>query len=505
MQLTADLIYAFSSGMLQSRYDNPVATPAVHMDFWRLCTSVHKKVAIAAPRGHAKSTSVTHAYTLAEVLFRESQHVMIVSDTEGQAKDFLKDIKIELQENEEIIETFQVNEFIKESETEIIVSIGEDNHQFRIVAKGSGQKVRGTKWRHKRPDLIVGDDLENDDIMLNAERREKFRKWFNNALVPCLSKHGKIRIVGTILHLDSMLERLMPAEDPKKPHVHLIETPLADYTDEVNPTWKSVRYRAHSPDFEHILWPEQFDQARLEEIRQTYVDDGNPEGYSQEYLNYPIDESTSYFRKEDFLPMKDEDWNKPMTYYVGGDFAISRKTKADFSVLSVVGIDSDGMAYLVDVRRGRWDTKEIVDEIMSLYDTYKPESFYFENGQIFLTMETMLTNVMMRTGKFFDYEPVQASDDKQIRARPLQFRVRAKGIRFDKEAPWYDMFEMEMIRFPKAAKDDQVDSVAHIFLKLAELQDAPTARELIDEQYDEEYEEWEAEEGEDGMSMICGY
>jgi hypothetical protein len=32
-----------------------------------------------------------------------------------------------------------------------------------------------------------------------------------------------------------------------------------------------------------------------------------PEGYSQEILNMPISEASSYFRKGDFLPMTDED------------------------------------------------------------------------------------------------------------------------------------------------------------------------------------------------------
>ena len=55
-------------------------------------------MAIAAPRAHAKSTSVTQSYTLASVLFRESDNAVILSDTDFQAIQFLGDIKMEMNE-----------------------------------------------------------------------------------------------------------------------------------------------------------------------------------------------------------------------------------------------------------------------------------------------------------------------------------------------------------------------------------------------------------------------
>jgi hypothetical protein len=58
----------------------------------------------------------------------------------------------------------------------------DDGHQFRIMALGSEQKVRGLLWNGRRPNLIVGDDLENDEIVMNSERRQKFANWVDNAL-----------------------------------------------------------------------------------------------------------------------------------------------------------------------------------------------------------------------------------------------------------------------------------------------------------------------------------
>ena len=505
MKLTAELLYGFSTGVLQSRFDAPVATPSFHMDLWRLCCSEHRQVAIAAPRSHAKTTAVTHTYGLASVLFRAKSHVMIVSDTESQAISFLKDIKLELTENQDLIDLFDINQtLVKDNEAELIVEIGSDRHQFRIIAKGAGQKVRGIKWRNKRPDLIIGDDLENDEMVRSQERRENFRRWLRSALIPCLSDDGEIRIVGTILHLDSALEHLMPKDDMLR-NVHLIKTPLAELTDEKEPQWKGVRFRAHDEDFANILWEERFSKQRLLSIRQDYINLGFPDGYSQEYLNYPLDDSVAFVRKTDIRTMTPDDWKKSMVIYVGGDFAISQRNKADYTVFAIVGMDTEGTAYILDIRRGRWDTYEIVEEMLAIQMRFKPEVFYLEKGQIFAAIEPVLQKAIMRNpGGHMNYDTVASITDKMTRARPLQFRFRAGGIRIDNTAPWYGDLELELLRFPKGSHDDQVDALATIFLKLAELSDAPTWRERERSAYEDEVTEHE-DNMERDISIICGY
>ena len=95
-KLNANVLEGFVNSVLRKNFDRPVSTPSFHREMWQLVTSNSKQVAIAAPRHHAKSTAVTHAYTLASVLFRESRYVLIVSDTVTQAVQFLGDIKKEL-------------------------------------------------------------------------------------------------------------------------------------------------------------------------------------------------------------------------------------------------------------------------------------------------------------------------------------------------------------------------------------------------------------------------
>lgn len=493
--LDAETIQGFVNSLLVHKFDGATQSPEVHKEWWKLCTEGGNYVAIAAPRSHAKSTSITFSYLLAAVLFRTAEFVILVSDTETQASLFLGDIKQELLDNEDLISLFGVKRFIKLSETDIIVEM-EDGHRFRIIAKGAEQKLRGLKWKNKRPDLILCDDLENDEVVQNQERREKFRRWFYGALLPSKSKHGKIVIVGTILHMDSLLERLMP----------VLSAPTT-INDELRQTttkkglWNAVKYRAHNEDFSKILWEERFSKENLLEIKEGYLMQGMPDLYSQEYLNYPIDENSSYFRRDDFLPYRQEDYESNVVYYTGADFAISTRERADYTVIATVGVTETGDLLVADIRRGRWDSQEIIDEMFSVQKRYRPELFITETGAIEKAIGPFLRKQMSERNVYLNLYPMVPTKDKLSRARSLQARMRAGGIRFNMDASWYPVLEDEMARFPKDRHDDQVDALSWIGLVLDKLIEAPTQEELEED----EYNEMVSEGGYSGRNTLTGY
>lgn len=185
IKLTSDLIEGFANSLLSQRFDEPAPTPECHREWWDLCCSNYRRVAIAAPRGHAKSTAITKAFVLASALFRVRRNILIISDTYQQAVAFLGEIKREFEVNEDLKSIFEFKEFSPDREDEI-GAVFKDGYQFRIKAYGSEQKVRGAIWDGMRPDLIVGDDMENDELVMNPERREKFKNWILNALLPVL-------------------------------------------------------------------------------------------------------------------------------------------------------------------------------------------------------------------------------------------------------------------------------------------------------------------------------
>jgi predicted phage terminase large subunit-like protein len=505
-KLSAEVMEGFVNSVLRKNFDHPAATPKFHKEIWHLVTSNSKQVAIAAPRHHAKSTAVTHAYTLASVLFRESRYVLIVSDTVSQAVQFLGDIKKELLDNEDLRALFGVSQFPKDTEDDLIVEM-EDGYTFRIQAKGSEQKLRGLKWANLRPDLIIGDDMENDEIVMNKDRRMKFKRWFYGALIPCISASGKIRIVGTILHLDSLLENLMPRSqlgvlrgNGKSP---LIQEDLKEYTEQRLP-WKSVKYRAHTDDYKKLLWPEMKSAEDFRLLKEDYVKQGLADVYSQEMLNIPLDVSDTFFKKSDFAPMRKEDHNKNMTFYVACDLAVSTSNRADYSAFVVGGMDQEGRLYCKHVVKERMDALEIVDTIFMLQKVYKPVLFAFEQGTIQKAIGPYLNEAMLKRGEFVSTVLLKPSGDKLTRARSIQARMRSGACRFDTDAEWYQNFEDELLRFPRDKHDDQVDAWAYLGLLLDRMWEAPSDKEVEDEEYEAYIRENEGASM-TGRSAICGY
>ena len=493
--LTPDLIYGLSEAYLKGRYDSPRPTPAFHFKMWEYCCLPDRKVAIAAPRGHAKSTAISHAYALAEMLFREHKYLVIISDTETQSSQFLGNIKTELKENEPLIKAFGPFEFIKDTEADVIIKCG-DGHKFRIRSRGAAQAMRGMLWDGSRPDLIICDDLESDELVMSKDRREKLMNWFYGAVLPAMSENGRIRVVGTILHMDSVLEKLMPKE--RSPFT--IHHELYEYDSNQFGQWKSIKFRAHNEDMSVVLWPERWSKELLQAEREDYVSKGLGDKYSQEYLNYPIDASDAYFRQVDMNDLRDTD--APLNYYIGVDLAITTKTRSDYTAFVVVGVDHNGFMKVVDVRRMRAKADDILTEFVALENKYSPEFFVVEKGTIWAAISPGLHKISMEMGVFPTIKEMPATADKEARARPLQARMRMGGMQFDKGADWYSDLESEMMRFPRDRHDDQVDALAYVGLALKNVIEAQTQEELEDEEFSNDYAE---HFGSEGTSRWCGY
>jgi predicted phage terminase large subunit-like protein len=492
--LTADTIAGFSGSLLQKNFDGAVATPECHYEWWELCCAKDRYVAIAAPRGHAKTTAITTTYTLACLLFRERSYALIVSDTVTQAVQFLGDIKRELTNNEQLRSLFKVKEFIKDADDDFIC-ICDDGHMFRVQAKGSEQKVRGLKWNNKRPDLIVCDDLENDEIVMNKDRREKFRNWFYGALLPCISYNGIVRYVGTILHNDSLLERLMP----KLYHKTTFTQGLKTWSSK-KAAWKAVKYRAHTDDFSLFLWEAKAVAAAKEEhlttakeyfsfLRDSFIEQGLAEKYSQEYLNLPIDESFTYYKRPDFLAMTEEDEKQFGNFYITADLAISEDERADFSVFVIASVDEHRRIHVRDVIRERLDGREIVDTIISLERIYHPQVIGIEEMQVTKAIGPFLREEQIKENVWPNIMLLKhGGKDKQMRARSMQGRVRAHTVKFNKAGDWYQGFEDECCTFPRARHDDQFDAFAYLGMLLDVVIESPNKQEIEDEEYEDALE-----------------
>jgi predicted phage terminase large subunit-like protein len=492
VELTSDLIYGFTGSLLSKGFDEPAPTPECHREWWDLCTSKFRRVAIAAPRGHAKSTAITKSYTLASVLFRDRKYVIIVSDTYKQACMFLAEIKRELIANDDLRQLFGLKEILTDREDDVIVEMN-DGHRFRVMAAGSEQKIRGILWEGKRPDLIIGDDMENDELVMNPDRREKFRNWFMNALIPVLSERGIVRLIGTILHLDSLLEGYMPKSFD--PNTVLSENELK--ISMKHPTkdgWMGVKYLAHNEgeplNAKAILWPVKWTKERLDEQYQMYAGRGNPEGYWQEYLNKPIDPKNAYFRDSDFTDFDIFDHTRTWTHsptYLSCDLATSTKEKRDYCVFGIGSIDEQGRLYIRYVERERQDSKQVVDTIVNLYRTYHFNTILIGKGTLEKSIGPFLRDALHRQGFYIHIEAIPEVIDKRSRAQSIRARMRAEGVKFDTRKRWFPEFKAELLQFDRGIHDDQVDMMALFGMYLDQIIDAPTIKEIEDEEWEKEW------------------
>jgi predicted phage terminase large subunit-like protein len=318
---------------------------------------------------------------------------------------------------------------------------------------------------------------------MNKDRREKMRRWFYSALLPCLSSTGIIRVVGTILHMDSLLERLMPKPFDRWSH----QEDLKLWSETRKSGWLSIKYRAHNSDFSQVLWPEKHSEQTLKSIKQNYIDMGMPDVYSQEYLNVPLDEATAYFKRQDLDEIDEKDKETNLQYYITVDLAIAEHERADYSVFLVAGIDENKKIHVKHIIRERMDAREIVDTLIALQRSYNPLAVGIEDMQVSKSIGPFLYEEMFAQGVFINIIRLKhGGKDKIARSRSIQARVRAKSVKFDKEAGWYQTFEDELTRFPRDVHDDQVDAFAYLGLMLNMLVEAPTQQELADEEYEED-------------------
>ena len=172
-------------------------------------SSVH--LAIAAPRGEAKSTLVSQLFTLYCLVTQKKRYALIVMDSIDQAYPMLEAIKVELEFNQRLRIDFP--EMSGQGRVWQAATIITKANQ-KVQVAGSGKKLRGLRHGAYRPDLVVLDDIENDEQVRSPEQRDKLHDWLKKTVLPLGAAGDKLDVVyiGTILHYDSVLNRTLSSK-----------------------------------------------------------------------------------------------------------------------------------------------------------------------------------------------------------------------------------------------------------------------------------------------------
>ncbi len=165
-----------------------------------------KLTAITAFRGSAKSTIVSLSFPLWAILGKLNvKFVLILGQTQAQARQHLKNLKDEIERNELLrkdLGPFEEREDEWNSSSIVLPLLG-----ARITAASTETSVRGIRHGPYRPQLIICDDIEDLNSAKTKEGRDKTYQWLSGEVIPAGSPQTRTFLIGNLLHEDCLLKR----------------------------------------------------------------------------------------------------------------------------------------------------------------------------------------------------------------------------------------------------------------------------------------------------------
>ena len=428
------------------------SSPPFHLQIVREC-SKNLFVAIQAPRGSAKSTVTTFLDTAHGIALKKERFIVIVQNTYAKAAGSLNNIKYEFRYNQKLKDDFSVNMEVKDAEGDTIFSHS-DGFMCRVLCKGADQlgSIRGERFGAYRPTIIIVDDIEDDEMVKNPERRAELEKQFNEVL-NYAGEAGETRIIvgGTILHDDSLLAKMISNNNYKR--------------------FKKLRYKARNDGLS--LWPEKWS---IEDLNQMEIDD--PAGFAKEMQGDPSSGSLETVSREDFrywdiqdnlIVMYNPDnsvyarWNfKECNAAIGIDLAWEEKQTNDFSAF-MPGFVTPANDLLFDnyinkkgMRPDEWE--EIAFNLSARYEklTGKRVPLGLEKSKLEKVMQWFLKEAMRRRNEWLYFKPVSwGGKDKVERFISRLANRYAQHTVFHRRG--MGEYENQAIRIRSSKNDDLCD------------------------------------------------
>ncbi len=234
------------------------------------------RVVLKWPRGHAKSTHAdieTSCWLMFQVvpMFR---YMCLVGKSEGNADKLLGDLQAELQFNRLIERDF--GQQYNSGNWEDGEFVTKDNIAF--MSMGRGQSPRGLRYKESRPDRILIDDLDDDELVKNPERVRELTEWVKTALFGALgAEGGQFIMVGNLISKCSVLANII-----------------------ATPTVKTFEVFARDKNG-NPAWPEYYTKERLRDI-ELFM---GYRAFQKEYMHNPITEGAVF--KHNWIR-----WKKPL-------------------------------------------------------------------------------------------------------------------------------------------------------------------------------------------------
>lgn len=302
-----------------------------------------RRLALASPRSFMKSTTCSVEFPIKSIVFNDFKEILLVSNSESLATNFLRSIKTNLESNERIIRYFGSMVSDKWTENHIIAQNKAAGFRTSVRAVGWGAQIRGF-----RPDLIIMDDIESDETVLSEEVRKKMREWILKAAINSLTHDGCIVWVGTLINRVSLLHDWMHAP-PKG--------------------WSTIFNQAYKNGVQepgHELWPDVWTHEKLQ-ARKAEI---GTSAFSSEFMNDPMPPDGNSFNPNTFMYFDEENLPSDYGVYIAIDPAFSENPTADYGVIMVALHDSNDNIYVHNYYRQRTTSRKLIDEFERIYRMY---------------------------------------------------------------------------------------------------------------------------------------
>ena len=390
-------------------------------------------------REHYKSSLITFGKTIQDILASHGEEplaqwkgrevtVGIFSFNRPAAKDFLRQIKVEFENNQELKQLFPdilhenpKRDAQKWSEDDgLIVKRKSNPREATIEATGlvDGQPTG------KHYVLRVYDDVVTLESARSIEMIKKTTQAWGLSL-SLGSEGGITRYVGTFYTDDDTYSEIISrgAAIPR----------IVPATEDGTASGKPVL----------------FSQAYLDEKKFAGIYD-----FSCQYLCDPIPDTNSYFSIDDFRWY--DECPEHLRVYGASDCALS-EGKGDFTELAVGGVDENQDLYLLDWWTGQETMDVWIEAQLNLVSRYKPVKWVSESGQIRRASEPYLNKRMQERSEYFVLEWMPAISDKPTNCRSFQARAKQGKIYLPRGKGWAQDLVAQLVRFPKGKFDDKVD------------------------------------------------
>ena len=403
------------------------ASPNGHLDLWA--------------REHYKSTIITYAKTIQDILASHGEHPLeewdgreptfgIFSCTRPIAKGFLRQIKGEFERNTLLKSWFP--DVIWDDAQKEAPKWSEDDG---IVLKRRGNPKESTveAWglvdgqpTSKHFDVLLYDDVVTLESVTSPEMMRKTTDRWEVSLNLGVDGGFK-RYVGT-RYADgdtygAMIER------------GVVATRIYPATEDG--TAKGI--------------PVLVAEETLDEKRRSMT----PYNFSCQMLLNPIPDDTAYFRS-DWIKYYDGPPPPDISFWGASDYAVTADG-GDFTVHGVAAVSRDQDIYLVDWWREQTHSEEWVEQFITMGQRWKPVLWAEEAGQINKSLGPFIDRRMRERRVYFEREQFVPTRDKATRAQSIRGRMAMGKVYFPRDEPWVQDLVAELLRFPIGRTDDQVD------------------------------------------------